>query len=74
MKHNQDDDMRPEYDFSQGIRGKHHQAYRQGTNVVLLAPDVAAFFPDSNSVNEALRFLLRATRQTPDSPVTSIKL
>jgi hypothetical protein len=36
-----DDDLRPEYDFSQGVRGKHHEAYRQGTNVVFLEADVA---------------------------------
>ena len=47
--------MRPEYDFSEGVRGKHHRAYRQGTNVVLLDPDVAAVFKDSAAVNSALR-------------------
>lgn len=47
--------MRPEYDFSKAVRGKHHQAYRQGTNVVLLDPDVAAVFKDSAAVNSALR-------------------
>ena len=57
-----DDKMRPEYDFSQGVRGKHYQAYRAGTNVVFLEPDVAAAFPNSASVNEALRLLLRLSR------------
>jgi hypothetical protein len=55
--------MRPEYDFSGGVRGKYVDRYRKGTNVVLLDPEVAAAFPDSESVNEALRALLTiATR------------
>ena len=57
-----DDEMRPEYDFSAGVRGKHYQAYRAGTNVVLLEPDIAAVFPDSASVNEALRLLVRLAK------------
>ena len=56
------DEMRPEYDFSAGVRGKHYQAYRAGTNVVLLEPDIAAVFPDSASVNQALRLLVRLAR------------
>jgi len=44
--------MRPEYDFSHGVRGKHYEAYRAGTNVVLLDPDVAEAFADSASVNQ----------------------
>ena len=51
-------DMRPEYDFSGGVRGKHYEEYREGTNVVLLDSDVARVFRDSNSVNRALRLLL----------------
>ena len=51
------DEMRPEYDFSNGVRGKYAARYALGTNVVLLEPDVAAVFPDSKSVNEALRTL-----------------
>jgi hypothetical protein len=50
--------MRPEYDFSGGVRGKYTEAYRKGANVVLLDPEVAAAFPDSASVNQALRGLL----------------
>ena len=52
------DDLRPEYDFSGGVRGKHHAAYKARTNVVLLDADVAQAFPDSASVNTALRLLL----------------
>jgi uncharacterized DUF497 family protein len=59
MSHNtESDDMRPEYDFSDGVRGKHYKAYRKGTNVVLLDPDVAEVFKNSESVNRALRLLM----------------
>ena len=47
-------EIKPEYDFSGGIRGKHYRAYQQGTNVVLLEPDIAEVFKDSESVNHAL--------------------
>src|SRR5882672_3628994 len=56
------DEMRPEYDFSKGVRGKHHNAYQAGTNVVFLEPDIAAAFPDSASVNQALRLLVRLAK------------
>ena len=47
--------MRSEYDLSEGVRGKFLDAYRKGTNVILLDPDVAEVFRDSTSVNETLR-------------------
>jgi hypothetical protein len=53
------DDMLPEYDFSNAVRGKYYERYRQSTNVVLLDPDVAEVFPNAAAVNEALR--LRVT-------------
>ena len=59
---NDNDEMRAEYDFSRGVRGKHYEAYRAGTNVVLLEPDIAAVFPDSASVNQALRLLVRLAK------------
>ena len=49
------DDLRPEYDFSRATRSKYAARYAAGTNVVLLAPDVADLFPDSDAVNDALR-------------------
>lgn len=58
-----DDDLRPEYDFSGGVRGKHYEAYRKGTNVVFLDPDVARAFKDSASVNRALRLLLNLAKE-----------
>ena len=53
-----DPDMLEEYDFSKGIRGKYAKRYPKGTNVVIIDPDVAEFFPDENSVNDALRSLI----------------
>jgi len=57
-KTSEDNDMRPEYDFSKGVRGKHCRAYQQGSNVVFLEPDIAKVFKDSESVNHALRMLM----------------
>jgi len=54
----EEDDLEPEYDFSGAERGKYYQRYQQGTNVILLDPDVAQSFKDSESVNRALRLLL----------------
>ena len=58
-----DPDMQDEYDFSAGVRGKYARRYAAGSNVVVLAPDVAELFPDSESVNEALRLLVKIARQ-----------
>ena len=77
-KKKKDDEMRAEYDFSGGVRGKHAEAYQQGHTVtihkkdgatvvqnfkleegaVLLEPDVREYFPDAESVNNALRTLI----------------
>jgi len=59
-----DDTMRPEYDFSKAVRGVTAARYAEGTNVVLLDPDVAKIFPDTRAVNEALRTMARVTRET----------
>lgn len=53
--------MLPEYDFSKGVRGKYAAKYSKGTNIVVLDPDIAEAFPDSESVNEALRVLMKAS-------------
>ncbi len=63
----EEDDLRAEYDFSQmkgGVRGKYVERHREGTNLVLLDPDVAAAFPDAKAVNDALRLLLEE-KQNP---------
>jgi hypothetical protein len=57
-----EDEMLGEYDFRQGIRGKYAKEYASGTNIVVLDPDVASAFPNSESVNEALRLLIRVAR------------
>ncbi len=60
-----DDELRDEYDLFQlkgGVRGKYAQRYKEGTNLVLLAPDVAEAFPDDKSVNEALRLLMKVAK------------
>lgn len=50
--------MKDEYDFSKGVRGKYADQYKQGTNIVLLDPELRKSFPDDESVNKALRELL----------------
>jgi hypothetical protein len=58
-----EDELRPEYDLTEllkgGVRGKYVSRYRAGTNVVVLAPDVAQAFPTEAAVNEALRLVVR---------------
>ena len=57
------DDLRPEYDLSQlkgGVRGKYYRQAIAGTNLVLIEPDLAGLFPDSESVNRALRAVAEA--------------
>ena len=51
-------EMRAEYDFSKGVRGKYAKQYAEGTNVVVLEPDIVREFPTAESVNEALRSLI----------------
>jgi len=60
-----DNDMRPEYDFTGGVRGMHHKQYEAGTNVVFLDPDIARVFKDSESVNRALRLLVDLAKNLP---------
>lgn len=54
-----DKEMLAEYDFSGGIRGKYAKKYKEGTNLIILDPDITGYFPDSKSVNEALRGLVK---------------
>jgi hypothetical protein len=63
-----DDELQPEYDFSQltgGVRGKYVERYRAGTNLVLLDADVAQAFPNEAAVNEALRLLIEIAQRQP---------
>ena len=57
-KADQPDEMRAEYDFSQGVRGKYAERFKKGSNVVVLDPDVAAEFDSYEAVNRALRSYL----------------
>jgi len=57
--------MREEYDFSGGVRGKYAEQYARGSNVVVLEPDVARVFPDSEAVNNALRALKEIAQRHP---------
>ncbi len=58
-----DPDMLEEYDFSKGVRGKYAKRYAEGTNVVVIEPDVAKVFPENDSVNHALRSLVEIIRR-----------
>ena len=55
--------MLEEYDFTGGVRGKYAKRYAEGTNVVVIDPDVAKYFPDHESVNEALRSLTKIIKR-----------
>jgi hypothetical protein len=58
------DSLRPEYDLTKlkgGIQGKYYQQAKAGTNLVLIAPDLRATFPDTDSVNRALRLLVQVS-------------
>lgn len=61
-----DDELQPEYDLSQllkgGVRGKYANRYKEGTNLVILSPDVAEVFPDEKAVNETLRLVMQLTK------------
>jgi hypothetical protein len=62
---NLNDELRPEYDFASmrgGVRGKYFKRFREGTNIVLVEPEVAEAFPTEDAVNEALRGVLNTTR------------
>jgi len=66
MKRVRESKLRAEYsrkELGPGIRGKYHRGYAEGTNLVLLSPDVAAVFPNDTAVNDALRSLIRLARQ-----------
>jgi hypothetical protein len=73
VENEMEDELRPEYDFAQmegGVRGKYVEQYREGTNLVLLDPDVAQAFPNDKAVNEALRLLIQvAQRQHSNTTV-----
>lgn len=70
MKTAKKEDMKKEYrreDLGAGVRGKYYNEYKKGTNLVLLSPDVAAAFPDDDSVNAALRSLMKLAQHSISS-------
>ena len=65
------DDLRPEYDLSQlkgGVRGKYYREATAGTNLVLIEPELYEVFPDTESVNRALRLLVHTAKATALRP------
>ncbi len=67
-------EMRAEYplqDLGTGTRGKFLESYQEGTNLVLLSPDVAAAFPSEKAVNDALRSLIEIARNAGKAPKTA---
>jgi hypothetical protein len=73
----QNDDLRPQYDLRRllktGVQGKYAERFREGTNLVLLAPDVAEAFPTADAVNETLRLVLQLTKLRAEKPRSSAK-
>lgn len=67
MRKAKPEELRREYrreDLGTGVRGKYFEAYKKGTNLVLLSPDVAKAFPTEEAVNEALRSLINIAQKT----------
>ena len=60
--------MLDEYDFAKGVRGNYIERFTAGSNIVVLSPDVAEVFSDSESVNETLRALIKIANQTKKIP------
>jgi hypothetical protein len=74
---NNSDDLRPEYDLSRltgGVRGKYYERATAGTTLVLLEDDVAEAFPDAQTVNQALRALIKVARSQVRTPGSRGKL
>ena len=62
-----EDDLKPEYDLKslgKGVRGKYYKQYQEGTNVVVIAPELAEAFPNAKAVNDALREVLDNRKQS----------
>jgi hypothetical protein len=73
-KAKKDDELRPTYgreDLGAGVRGKYFQSYQEGTNLVLISPDVAEVFSTEEAVNEALRSLIRIAERSTGLTKTS---
>ena len=64
-------DMRPEYDFSGAVRGKYYKRFVEGSNVVVLEPDVAKKFKNSAAVNKVLRTYLKSPKRSLTAGATA---
>jgi len=62
-KKSPDAELRPEYDFAGGVRGKYAERFSAGSNIVVLDPDVAEAFPSSESANKALRSVMKSKKR-----------
>ena len=62
--------MRKHYDFSKGVRGKYAKKYSMGTNLVAVDPDLLQAFPNSDSVNDALRNLIKIAKRATNKVAT----
>jgi hypothetical protein len=60
--------VQKEYDFSKGVRGKYHKRFTEGSNVVVIEAELSRIFPDSRSVNQALRSLVSIARKSTEKP------
>jgi hypothetical protein len=67
-KRKADPDMLNQYDFTKGVRGKYAHRYAEGSNVVVLPPDLAQAFPTAEAVHEALRGLVSLAQKTTKNP------
>ncbi len=68
-----DHDMRPEYDFSNAVRGKYYERFKASSNVVVLDADVSRVFPNAVAVNQALRVLASVARARVSVPRRAAK-
>lgn len=71
------DELRPEYDLKNllkgGTRGKYAERYRDGTNLVLLEPDVAKAFPNEKAVNDALKLVMKLKQVQEEAAKYSVE-
>jgi hypothetical protein len=72
-KTSENSEMQSHYDFSNGVRGKYARRYAQGTNVVVLEPDVARAFPTADAVNRSLRAVRELLRLQKSAPARTEK-
>ena len=77
-RHEEDDDLRPEYNLKEllkkGVQGKYAQRCQEGTNLVLLAPDVAGIFSTEEEVNDALRLVAHLREIIGGKRKTAVKV